>query len=275
MPNMFTWMLCFLLFLNVPAQAFEINFDLEQWKQKKGDHFVVYYTQQSQEQDAGEILRHAEEDYERILDRIGAKKVDNFWTWDDRVKIVYYPDAQSFVKATGQPSWSKGVSLSHASNFKMRLIVSFQGQDDFLGAVLPHEISHLVMHDFMRNKPMPRWFDEGVAQLDESNNNEEHRKLLAKLIESNRGIPFAMLDAFPSMISEDPMKAAIFYAESLYIVDFLIKTYGKDNFAELCRLLRDGQNFEAALAKAYYPTIDSWQTLEAKWNQYMLSFVHI
>ena len=268
-------LMVFFLFLSmVNALALELHLDTAHWAQQKSAHFVVLYPLQEQSQTAEEILRKAEEDYGRILDRLGANKVGNFWTWDERVQIVYFQDQDSFVKATGQSAWSKGASLSHMSNFQLRLIISYRGQDDFLDAVLPHEISHLVLHDFMKDRTIPRWFDEGVAQLDEINNNEEHRVILAKLVESNKGMPLTMLEAFPGMVDQDPMKAAIFYAESLYIVDFLIKTYGKDSFAQLCRQMRDGQSFEVALSKVYYPTIVSWKSLEEKWDQYMLTFVH-
>jgi hypothetical protein len=45
----------------------------------------------------------------------------------------------------------------------------------------------------------------------------------------------------------DVESVSIFYVESLYIVDFLIKTYGKDAFKEMCRYLRDGETFEQSL----------------------------
>lgn len=274
---MINLLLLLIAVMGLPASALAMDLDLDalHWFQQKSVHFEVIYPVQELSQTASQILRRAEEDYERILDRIGAYKVDNFWTWDERVKIVYFQDHDSFVKATGQPAWSKGASLSHMSDFKMRLILSYRGQDDFLDAVLPHEISHLVLHDFMKNRQIPRWFDEGVAQFDEINNNEEHRLVLAKLVQRNNSMPLAMLEAFPAMVNEDPLKAAIFYAESLYIVDFLIKTYGKDKFGDLCRHLRDGLTFEAALGKVYYPTIVSWKTLEEKWEQYMLSFLRM
>ncbi len=66
------------------------------------------------------------------------------------------------------------------------------------------------------------------------------------------------------------MDVQIFYAESLYIIDFLIKTYGKDLFAKLCRFLRDGQLFEEALKQAYFPMIVSMDNLQEKWFRYVV-----
>ncbi len=162
------WKLFFLftvVLFSSNAQAAGIELNTKDWKIIKDVHFEIYYPIA----DSGEmpriILRKAEESYSKIAERIGYARYRNFWTWDERVKIVYYSTQEAYVASTGQPAWSKGLSFSHFSPMPLRMIVSFQGQDNFVEAILPHEISHLILHDYIGPKRMiPLWFDEGVAQ---------------------------------------------------------------------------------------------------------------
>ncbi len=255
------------------AQALDIPLSVAGWPQIQDKHFVVVYPSPADEAAARATLRKAEELYDVVTDRIGYSRYKNFWTWDERVKIICLADQESFAAATGAPAWSNAVSISHLSNFHFRAIISYKGQEKFLTSILPHEMSHLILHDFLgEDQPIPRWFDEGVAQLDEAKGDDEYRAIVAKLVRVGKTIPFAQLDNH-SEHSSEATQAGIFYAESLYIVDFLIKTYGKDAFRQLCRQLRDGKLFETALKAAYYPSIGSMADLEEKWKAHMLQFI--
>jgi hypothetical protein len=245
------------------------------WTQIKDKHFVVTYPIWEDARMPRSILRKAEDYYDSISERIGYHPYNNFWTWDKRVQIVYYPDQASFVQATGQPTWSKGFSVSHFSSIDLKMIISFKGQEDFLNTVLPHEIGHLILHDFMGQYRVPVWFDEGVAQLEEERKEDaEHKSIVGKLAADQKTIPLPFLNNYSLRSQKDEMQIEIFYAESLYIVDFLIKTYGKESFQQLCRQLRDGKLFEDALKLVYYPTIDSMAALQVKWVTYMMEFIH-
>ena len=189
------------------------------------------------------------------------------------MQIVYFADQGAYLNATQQPEWSKGFSISHLASVNLRMIISYRGQKDFLSTVLPHEIGHLILHDFVKGRKIPVWFDEGLAQLEEENNSPEHKTIVARLAVSGKTIPLEELNGYEAKAQSDPMQAAIFYAESLYIVDFLVKTYGKSAFTELCRQLRDGAPFDHALRVAYYPTITSMAALQGKWRSYMADFV--
>ena len=152
--------------------------------------------------------------------------------------------------------------------------MSFKGQENFLEVILPHEITHLILHDFIGfDRPIPRFFDEGVAQLEQKDDSLEHMDVMVKLIVGGRIIPLQDLLTYDLLAHRDDVESvSIFYVESLYIVDFLIKTYGKDAFKEMCRRLRDGDTFEHALKSSYYPTLDSLQTLQEKWFEYAKQF---
>lgn len=256
------------------AGALDLHLDPKAWVQIKDKHFTVWYPIGEAEEMPRTILRRAEGDYDSIGERIGYARTHDFWTWDERVQIVYYPDQSTFAAATGQPAWSKGFSVSHLSGVHWRAIVSYKGQEGFLETILPHEIGHLILHDFLGQRRAPVWFDEGVAQLGEEHNSDEERAVVARLAAGGKTIPLAFLEGYPLGPSTNQVQVAIFYAESLYILDFLIKTYGKDAFQQLCRQLRDGRSFEEALQAAYYPTIVSMVDLQGKWKKYMEQYIH-
>ncbi len=224
---------------------------------------------------AHDILNHAEDYYNDIADDIGYSRYHNFWTWDNRVKIILFHDQESYVRQTGQPPWSNGFASIYSELFKSRIIVSYKGQPNFLEVILPHEITHLILHDFIGfDRPIPRFFDEGVAQLEQKDDSLSHMDVMARLIVGGKIIPLQDLLAYDLVAHKnDAESVSIFYVESLYIVDFLVKTYGKDAFKEMCRHLRDGDSFEQALKSSYYPTIDSMQTLQEKWFEYAKQYL--
>jgi hypothetical protein len=253
----------------------DASFQPQGWLKFEGDHFVVLCPSSDDEELAHEVLDHAEDYYNNIADDIGYSRYHNFWTWDDRVKIILFPDLGSYVRQTGNPPWSGGFASIYSELFKSRIIVSYLGQPRFVDVILPHEITHLVLHDFIGfDRPIPRFFDEGVAQLEQKDDSLNHMDVMVRLITGGRIIPLQdLLNYDLAAHQNDNMSVSIFYVESLYIVDFLVKTYGKDAFKELCRYLRDGDTFEEALKSTYYPTIDSVQSLQEKWYAYVKQYI--
>jgi len=257
--------------MTIAAHAdIDASFDPAGWLKFEGDHFVILCASSDDEEMAHDILNHAEDYYNDIADDIGYSRYHNFWTWDNRVKIILFHDKDSYVQTTGQPPWSQGFASMYSELFKSKIIVSYRDQPNFLEVILPHEVTHLILHDFIGfDRPIPRFFDEGVAQLEQKDDSLSHMDVMVHLIVGGKIIPLQDLLRYDLMAHKnDAESVSIFYVESLYIVDFLVKTYGKDAFKDLCRHLRDGDDFEQALKSTYYPTIDSMQTLQEKWFDY-------
>jgi len=257
------------------ASAIDDSFEPPGWFKAEGDHFVVLYPLSEDEDTAQGILNHAEDYYNDIADDIGYSRYHNFWTWNNRVKIILFEDHGSYVRQTGQPPWSQGFASIYSELFRSRIIVSYKDQPNFIEVILPHEITHLILHDFIGfDRPIPRFFDEGVAQLEQKDDSLSHMDVMARLITGGNIIPLQDLLTYDLQAHKNDAKSvSIFYVESLYIVDFLIKTYGKDAFKEMCRHLRDGDTFEQALKSSYYPTLDSMQTLQEKWEDYAKQYL--
>ncbi len=242
------------------------------FKEEKSVHFVASYEESVDVYWVKRMLREAERYYNKVADQIGYARYKDFWTWDERVKIVVYPNQEVFNKRSGQPAWSRGGVIHFRDNnrLKTRIIVTFKEENKFIDEVLPHEVSHLILRDFIGfNKSIPRWFDEGVAQLHERGKKEKAEGYMRSYVRRGQYLPFREMFRYNIKEQKDPIKVAVFYAQSVSIVHFLIKKYGSQKFGQICKNLQDGYNFEAALKRTYSQTFDSIEALEKKWLSYM------
>ncbi len=243
-----------------PAQA-------ETWQQLKDKHFIVLYNFKEDTRAAETVLRRAEEYYSKIANQIGYSRYANFWTWDERVKIIIFPSQEAFMQTTGQPAWSRGYSNRDSRLFRSRTIITYRQESEFLEGVLPHEVGHLILKDFVGfNTTVPLWFEEGVAQLQESDKKLRADQSLRPVIKRGIHIPFNLLMAWDIRKETDSQKVSLFYLQSVSIVDFLLKRYGSGSFGNLCRGLKNGKGFEEALRAAYSSAFfKSIEELEKKW----------
>lgn len=240
------------------------------WQEKKSEHFVIQYQKSSDYMWAGSVLRQAENYYRIIADQIGYQRYKKFWTWEDRVRIIIYPNQETFSRETNQPAWSKGGVIRDKKLFLTKTIISFKQEDNFLDGVLPHEISHLVLRDAIGfDKPIGIWFDEGMAQLQEKSKREIAKEFMRRYLVKNKPIPLNVLLTKGIRLEIDPIKVSLFYAQSISVVDFLMTKYGRYKFSELCRNLREGKNFQQALKSSYPVTFEKIGDLEKKWLSYM------
>lgn len=242
----------------------------EKWFEVKDKHFMVLYQVAADEEQARIILRKAEDYYNKIADQIGYARYSNFWTWDERVRIVVFPDQATFQQKTGQPEWSTGYASRDSHLFKSRLIVTFKQEGSFIDGVLPHEITHLIFRDMVGfDTYIPIWFEEGMAQLQEREKKDKALPFMRTLIKREIYIPLNQLNQADIRKETDGKKVSLFYAESLSVVEFLLKEYGSHAFRYLCLNLKEGKTMQESLRSAYPSSIESLKQLEDKWLKYM------
>lgn len=249
---------CFLYFLF-------IGFALAQgegWQRSSSTHFLVYY-KNAPEEFIDKVKQKAEECYDKIAEDLGFRRYD-FWLWDDRARIYIYDDAQSYYLATKQSSWSDGCAYP-----KEKTIHSFVQSKSFFDTVLPHEMGHIVFREFVgfNNPQIPLWLDEGVASYEQS-----LRASTASLIKeakaSGKFIPFSALSDFSLHEASVPLEQVqLFYAESVNLLEYLVKKFGKESFVEFCRALRDKRDFASSLASVY--PYSSPTELGQEWEKYL------
>lgn len=252
-------------FFGSPAAA-----EVDPWIKKQSNHFEIWYTFNEDAALARKILRDAERAYQTTAAHIGYTRYDGYWTWDERVRIILFPDQISFTQITRQPPWTRGYASRHSELFKSKVIVTYRQEEMFLEEILPHEVSHLVLHDYIGfDKNIPWWFDEGVAQLSEESKVRRLQSRMKVLAQKDQVIPFRTFSNLRMQSLSTSAQVSIFYAQSLSVVKFLLTQYGADAFQRLNRELKDGKGFEEGLRRAYRGQIQTVAELEERWLKFL------
>jgi hypothetical protein len=232
------------------------------WRTEKSTHFIVYYKNAS-EDFAKQVADKAEGFYNRIADDLGFRRYD-FWLWDKRAKIYIHNDAGDFQNATGQPAWSAGAAIPTS-----KIIHTYPYAERFFDTILPHEMGHIIFREFVGfyNPAVPLWLDEGVASYQEDFRGAWARDLLRHAITVNSLMDLNELANVNPHLMQDTHDVNLFYAESVSIIEYLIKEFGKDSFVSFCQVLRDKKNLERAIASTY--PIQNLNELNQKWQKYL------
>jgi len=218
-----------------------VHAENQPWQIKKSKHFVVYF-QEASPGYLNQLVRKAEYYYQSITDYLGFRRFD-FWTWENRCKIYFYPSRSVYLDDTGNLSWTR----AHVHVIKKEMS-TYIGQERFFDTILPHELGHIIFREFVGYKTrLPLWLDEGVACMQEAES-QKRSSLARALVKQGNYIPLAELS---SMRDYNSIIPAVFYSQAASIVDFLLRRFGRERFVLLCRRLRDGQDWQEALKSIY------------------------
>ncbi len=162
------------------------------------------------------------------------------------VDFYVYADQQAFYDALG-PGTRENVGGEADAGIRtlFALIPPSQINDAWVGTVIPHELTHLVI-DTAAGNPyhfLPRWLNEGLAVYESQGYGASDRGLVADAVSGGTLIPLdGLVGQFPT--SADGFFLA--YAESVSAVDFLFRTYGTDAVVTLVKSYKDGRTDDEA-----------------------------
>jgi hypothetical protein len=162
------------------------------------------------------------------------------------VDFYVYADRQAFYDALG-PSTRENVGGEADASIRtlFALIPPSQIDDTWVGIVIPHELTHLVI-DTAAGNPyhfLPRWLNEGLAVYESQGNDASDRGLVADAVSARTLIP---LDGLVAQFPVDADGFMLAYAESVSAVDFLFRTYGTDALVTLVKSYKDGRTDDEA-----------------------------
>jgi hypothetical protein len=185
--------------------------------------------------------------------------------WTPRCEIYLYNDAKQFAREHNQPEDSPGFSTMTVNGGKIsgRRINLKADHVNLLTAVLPHEVTHVVLADLFPSRPIPRWADEGMAVLSEPRAEQKARAAdLAEPLASGR---LFQLQQLMSMDYPDGRFWGLYYAQSVSVTQYLVSLASPAKFVEFLKGA-ETNGIEPELRRVYQ--IDGFADLQRGWLEH-------
>jgi hypothetical protein len=185
--------------------------------------------------------------------------------WEPRCDLYLHANGADFHRITGLPDRAPGVSTTRCESGRVvnRRIDLRGDAEDCIEAVLPHEVTHVVLAGFFAERRLAPWANEALAVLAEPRAKVHlHLRNLPRYDREDQLFSvrqLVQLEDYP-----EPRRMGPFYAQSVSLVEFLMHEKGPQTVA---RFLRDGlrDGYESALKRHYGWEI---QELERRWRDY-------
>ena len=182
------------------------------------------------------------------------------------ITVVLAPTSEAFnqFQPPGEPlpDWAVGVAYPSMMTMVIRSyhVAGTSRQD--VGAILVHELTHLVLGARFGTQPVPFWLHEGLAMYEAGEWDPGHEWDLVRVVLANRVPP---LDALTGAGNSET-EARTAYALSEALVGHMIATYGRESFGEFVDRLAEGRSFEDAVTRAFGVTPERF---EARWQAHL------
>jgi hypothetical protein len=194
------------------------------------------------------LARHAAEAIPRLADKLQVPI-------GPRMHVVLAHTEEDFktLQPGRMPDWADGSAWTGLGRIFLKSPRIRDGTASPLETVLDHEIVHVLLGRAFDPRPVPRWLQEGMAQLLAREYTAEKTKALARGVLGDKLMGLHELSrGFP----RDPARAHLAYAQSADLVAYIQNTYGPEALPTLVREMAQGKRFEMAIRLATSQTID-------------------
>jgi hypothetical protein len=167
-----------------------------------------------------------------------------------RCDIYLHATATDYAKMTGVPETVPGHSTFRFDSGRLisRRIDLHCDFPTMQSAVLPHEVTHAVLHGMFGEKSLPRWANEGMAALAEPT--QQLRLQFEQLARFRQAGQLFALQSLMETRDYPERRVAAFYAQSVSLVSFLTAARGPREFTQFLRETTE-LGFERALEHSY------------------------
>ena len=244
--------------VETPEQTLSWFDDRYDWTPLSGPNVTVYtYDADPAFQQA--ILDAAERTVASLAESYGAEL-------EQPVRVWAYADKDHLYGALAPNSepWIAGAAYPA---LHVIMAVLPPGDYDEVGRVVPHEVSHQVLHQATKNafNSPPQWLDEGLATYWQENGRDRFYSYALELAATGEVPPLRTLNGtFP--YERDGATAS--YAYSLTAVMYILDTWGDEGMSKLLATFDEGITYEDAVQQGLGISFDE---LDRRWREDLLA----
>ena len=263
--------LIILIFVGAIGSVFGQAGDYHEWQRFHREPVVVRYHRKDM-RNAATVMNVVHRELDRIAADLRLGTIDQF-------TVIVASTEQEFHAITGGeiPEWGIGAADPvHGILFIKSPRFSHNQAD--LQRVVVHELSHVLLGMVLGGRSVDRWFDEGFALFQSGELGMNRTVNLARSLFTDEFLP---LDQIDEVLTFQHEKASLAYQESRSAVDYFMKIFGKEAYADIAWLIHDGHRMEEAFYQASGVDIsdfeDAWiQSLRKRYFLYpFLQFPYI
>ena len=235
------------------------------WSLCETTHFRIYHQN-------AKLAEQVAEKAEATRAAVIHKWLGHDVAWSQPCQIYVHPTAESYHRQSGMPATAPGHSDYDADKYDAsvihyRRVFVRADHPHMLHAILPHEVTHVVLNGQFGRKLLPRWADEGMAVLSEPYSRiDMHLEPLPRSYQEGKALRLQELlsvEDYP----QDRSKVACFYGQSVCLVEYLTSLRGPRAFVNFMRdANRDGET--VSLQKHYQMSLEQ---LEAQLQDWIVS----
>ena len=173
------------------------------------------------------------------------------------IRIWAYESGKDYsgTLATNSQEWSAG---SAYPDLQVIQAVIPDGSDSEVLRILPHEVSHQILHMATMNpyNSPATWIDEGLAVHAQVGGTDDYDNIVADAIADDEILSLrSLISAFPF----DPGLARLAYAQSYSVIGFIKDQWGDEGVLAIVEAYRAGNSHEDVIKIALGMTMDELQ----------------
>ncbi len=207
-------------------------------------HFSFFY-QAADSNIAEYLIGRAELARQDIIADLG-------WESEANTRVYIAPSRAEFQKLQPQqdksPSWASALAYPGLNLILLNSPRAIRGLEQDILITFRHELTHIVVGRAFGGVDIPRWLNEGLAMYEAKEWDLNRMANITQGVLSGRLIPLRELTQdFPL----EPEAAALAYAQSFYLVAYLLDKKGAEGFHQFIREYAKGRSFEQVLKQTY------------------------
>jgi peptidase MA superfamily protein len=201
-----------------------------------------------------ELAAHVKQVADRAAPRLTA------WTGaaPKSIRIEVAVDHLAFerrVKQLGGPRWAAGLAWPQRNLILLRSPRQLGGPEQF-APLLQHELVHLYLAAGLKGRRAPLWLEEGLSMLLSGEGGWARTSAMTRAVLGGKLLPLSELEhRFPT----DHREAALAYAQSYYLITWLLNNYGDESLRVIVASLAQDRPLTAALRRATGLSLASMQ----------------